>query len=221
MADAGDSMLPSELPRDVRPSFVPQVGRPVPRIRMAFLLAFVATVAFALGALAWGRWARPRPLARLAAPSAPLVARGCTALEAEEVVRSPEMTDLDRVTCLAVAGKLERARALLHAMSPAARVQAIADVFSLAHPIADRGDDASAGPIMELVVEFSPSNYMALFHAGMAAFALGRDDVARRHLVQFLGLYAVDDVWRQRAVQALDGIEAHLALDKRQAHFPE
>src|SRR4029079_19264140 len=154
----------SEPLRDSPPIIRPQVGRPVARMRPAFALALIATTAFALGAVAWGKWVRPRPLARLVMPLPPPVpARSCTALEAEEVIRAAAMTALDRVTCLAVAGKIDRARDLLYAMSEGARAQAIADVFSLAHPIADRGDDASAGPIMGLVVEFSPTNYMAVF----------------------------------------------------------
>jgi hypothetical protein len=191
-------------------------------MRPAFALALVATAAFALGAVAWGKWVRPRPIARLVVPlPPPMPARSCTALEAEEVVRSAAMSDLDRVTCLAVAGKIDRARDLLYAMNEGARTQAIADVFSLAHPIADRGDDASAGPIMGLVVEFSPTNYMAVFHAGMAEFALGHDDVAGPHLEHFLTMYTPRDVWRQRAEHALAAIAAHAALDQRQAHFPE
>ncbi|HEY6178511.1 MAG TPA: hypothetical protein VIX73_28860 [Kofleriaceae bacterium] len=222
MADTADPLPVSREPhRNPPPSFRPQVGRPIARMRPAFALALVATAAFGLGALAWGNWARPRPIARLVAPLPPVPPRTCTALEAEEVVRSAAMSDLDRVTCLAVAGKIDRARDLLYAMDEGARAQAIADVFSLAHPIADRGDDASAGPIMGLVVEFSPNNYMAVFHAGMAEFALGHDDVAGPHLEHFMTMYTPRDVWRQRAEQALAAIAAHAALDERQAHFPE
>lgn len=221
MADSVDPSPSSGERREPPISFRPQVGRAIPRLRPGFAFALVATVAFALGAAAWNHWGRTRPRARIAAPTAPIVPRGCTALEAEEVVRSASMTDLDRVTCLAVAGKIDRARNLLYAMSESARVQAIADVFSLAHPIADRGDDASAGPIMSLVVEFAPTNYMAMFHAGMAEFALGHDEVAGPMLERFLGMYSARDLWRQRAEQALAAIAAHTAIDERQAHFAE
>ena len=37
------------------------------------------------------------------------------------------------------------------------------------------GDDASAGPIMRLVVEYQPDNYMALYHAGHVRVHAGRD----------------------------------------------
>ena len=190
-------------------------------MRPAFALALVATVAFALGVIAWDRWMHPASPARAVGPSALALARGCTPLEVEEVIRTASMTDTERATCLAVAGKIDRARELLVAMTDAMRSQAIAQVFNVAHPIADRGDDASAGPIMGLVVEFWPDNYMAVFHAGMAEFALGHDDLAGRQLTRFLTMYPPRDVWRTRAEQALAAIAAHTALDQRQAHFAE
>ena len=45
-------------------------------------------------------------------------------------------------------------------------------VFNVGHPVADAGDDLAAGPIMELVVEFWPNHYMALYHAGAARYEL-------------------------------------------------
>ena len=55
-------------------------------------------------------------------------------------------------------------------------------MFEIGHPVADAGDDKSAGPIMELVVEFCPNHYMALYHAGASEFALGQGELARQHL---------------------------------------
>jgi len=223
MADPVDSSVRPvvEQSRDSGPiSFKPQVRPPVPRMRPVFSIALVATSAFALGAIAWG-WLRPRPPDSVAEPATLVLPRGCTSLEVEEVIRAATMTDIERATCLAVAGKINRARELLLGMPEATRTQAIAQVFELAHPIADRGDDASAGPIMALVVEFWPANYMAVFHAGMAEFALGHDELAGLQLERFLGMYHVHDVWRQRADQALAAIAAHIALDKRVAHFRE
>ncbi|HMG24149.1 MAG TPA: hypothetical protein VK607_22600 [Kofleriaceae bacterium] len=221
-----DPLVPSVRPaveqsRDSGPiSFKPQVRPPVARMRPVFAAALLATAAFALGAIAWG-WLRPRPTVNLVEPAELVLPRGCTSLEVEEVIRAATMTDVERVTCLAVAGKIDRARELLLGMTEAMRTHAIAQVFQLAHPIADRGDDASAGPIMALVVEFWPANYMAVFHAGMAEFALGHDELAGLQLERFLGMYHMHDVWRQRAEQALTAIAAHIALDKRQAHFRE
>lgn len=127
----------------------------------------------------------------------------------------------ERVTCFAVAGKIDRARTLLRSLPEADRNRAIGMVFSVAHPIADSGDDRSAGPIMELVAEFAPDNYMAVFHAGMAEFALGQDDAARVQLERFLAMYPTADVWRQRALNALAAIAANVPLERREAHFPE
>jgi hypothetical protein len=219
MADSADLSVPPDTPPDEH-RFRPQVGRPVARMRPAFAFALVAAVAFALGVIAWDRWMHPGPPAP-AEPRTLVLPRGCTPLEVEEVIRGGAMTDVERVTCLAVAGKIERARALLLTMRGAMRSQAIARVFNVAHPIADRGDDASAGPIMALVVELWPDNYMAVFHAGMAEFALGHDEPAGRQLARFLAMYAPHDVWRARAEQALAAIAAHTAFDQRQAHFPE
>lgn len=202
-------------------SFKPQVHRPVPRMRPMFTLALVATGAFALGVISWDRWMHPPTTVGIAAQPPLVLPRGCSSLEVEEVVRNPAMTEMERVTCLAVAGRIDRARERLLGMSEAVRGQAIAQVFNLAHPIADRGDDASAGPIMALVVEFWPANYMAVFHAAMAEFALGHDEVAVPQLERFLTMYRQRDVWRQRAEQALAAIAAHVELDKRRAHFPE
>jgi hypothetical protein len=69
------------------------------------------------------------------------------------------------------------------------------------------GDDGSAGPIMELVVEFWPNNYMALYHAGAARYALGDLAAAEPHLREFLVLYRQDDGWTASARGMLAEIE--------------
>jgi hypothetical protein len=196
-------------------------------MRPVFAIALVATLAFAAGVLAWSVWIHPprlltdtRPVTARPSATAALPA-GCTSLEVEQTIREPSMTYVDRVTCLAVAGKIDRARAMLRAMSGTAQMEAIAHVFAVAHPIADRGDDASAGPMMWLVIEFWPQNYMAVFHAGMSDFALGRDDTARKQLEHFLAMYSPHDVWRARAEGALAAIAANAPLEQREAHFPE
>ena len=88
------------------------------------------------------------------------------------------------------------------------RWRAAGVVFAVAHPVADAGDDASAGPIMELVVEFWPNHYMALYHAGIARLGLGDRDVARDYLERFLQYYDHDDGWRSSALAALEEIGA-------------
>jgi hypothetical protein len=105
--------------------------------------------------------------------------------------------------CYALAGKIERARELILGLDEAERIGAANIVFELAHPVADAGDDRSAGPIMALVVEFSPANYMALYHAGASEYALGQPALARDHLNRFLALYHQDDGWTGNARQML------------------
>src|SRR5262245_1101735 len=230
MGDPGDDLARrGELPAtDERPRLAPEVGPATVRgVRPGFAIAAALVVIVALGGAAQYVW-------RIGATSSIVVVEqataseprsalpaGCTPLEVEETIRSAAMNDVDRVTCLAVAGKIDRARLMLRAMPLETQSRVIAHVFAVAHPIADRGDDASAGPIMWLVVEFWPQNYMAVFHAGMADFALGRDDTARTQLENFLQMYPPQDVWRARAERALAAIGAHAPLEQREAHFPE
>ena len=47
---------------------------------------------------------------------------------------------------------------------------------------------------------------MALYHAGMAEYALGQRGLARTHLESFLSLYHANDGWTSSARDAL----AHL-----------
>ena len=105
--------------------------------------------------------------------------------------------------CLALAGKIERARSMLLELPPGARQSAANIVFELAHPVADAGDDRAAGPIMELVVEFAPGNSMALYHAGASGYALGHAASARRNLTRFLEIYQQADGWTSNARQML------------------
>lgn len=110
--------------------------------------------------------------------------------------------------CYALAGKISDARRLLLTLSEAERAGAANIVFELAHPVADAGDDKSAGPIMELVIEFSADNYMAMYHAGASEFALGQGALAKTHLNRFLELYNAEDGWATSArsmLAKLDG----------------
>jgi len=112
-----------------------------------------------------------------------------------------------RAACLAFAGKIDAARAVLLGVPDAERDEAVGFVFSVAHPIADMGDDASAGPIMELVVELQPNQYMALYHAGMAKAIAAEDAKARDFLTRFLQIYQADDGWTGNARAALRSLE--------------
>lgn len=132
----------------------------------------------------------------------------CNTLEAETRMRAaPPPAGKEGAgygaACYALAGRIDRARETLLALDPGERGYAAWVVFNIGHPVADAGDDRSAGPMMELVLEFWPDNYMALYHAGMSEYALGTPDLARTHLRQFLALYQAEDGWRSNAREVL------------------
>jgi tetratricopeptide (TPR) repeat protein len=141
-----------------------------------------------------------------------LVKPFCNALEVETRVRQqpppagPEGAGYG-AACYALAGRIDRARELILALPAGSRGQASSIVFNIGHPVADAGDDRSAGPIMELVLEFWPENYMALYHAGISEYALGQADKARERLHQFLDLYHENDGWRANALEVLARLE--------------
>lgn len=110
--------------------------------------------------------------------------------------------------CYALAGKIDRARQTIDALPSGDRARAAGIVFQVGHPVADAGDDASAGPIMRLVVEYQPDNYMALYHAGISEYMLGHLDYAETHLERFLALYTAEDGWRSNAREVLGRIQA-------------
>ena len=110
--------------------------------------------------------------------------------------------------CYALAGKIDRAREVIDKLDRGDRANAAGIVFAIGHPVADAGDDQSAGPIMRLVVTYQPDNYMALYHAGMSEYILGQMDFARTHLKQFIELYKADDGWRNNAIDVLRRLDA-------------
>jgi hypothetical protein len=110
--------------------------------------------------------------------------------------------------CYALAGKIDRARLVIDSLDAGDRSAAAGIVFNIGHPVADAGDDQSAGPIMRLVVSYQPDNYMALYHAGMSEFILGEMDFARTHLTKFLQLYDQPDGYRNNAIDVLRRLDA-------------
>jgi tetratricopeptide (TPR) repeat protein len=110
--------------------------------------------------------------------------------------------------CYALAGKIDRAQVVIDALDAGDRSRAAGIVFNIGHPVADAGDDQSAGPIMRLVVSYQPDNYMALYHAGMSEYILGQMDFARTHLRKFLDLYHEPDGYRNNAVEVLGRLGA-------------
>jgi len=113
--------------------------------------------------------------------------------------------------CFALAGKIERARQIIEGMVPSERGTAANVLFGVAHPVADAGDDRASGPMMELVLEYWPNNYMALYHAGMSEYSLGQTGLAEKHLRNFLQMYTVADYFHENAERALKAMNEQSA----------
>jgi len=114
--------------------------------------------------------------------------------------------DMHKAACYALAGRIDQARGVIAGMPPGLRSQAAGVVFQVGHPAADAGDDVAAGALMELVVEFWPNHYMALYHAGAARFERGDYEVAEGYLIRFLAEYGLDDGWARNARSMLEKI---------------
>jgi hypothetical protein len=136
----------------------------------------------------------------------------CNPVEAQLVIRdTPAPPTVEGqgflAACWALAGRIDDARRVIDALPKEARVKAAGLVFEIGHPVADGGDDRSAGPIMELVVDYSPNHYMALYHAGMAEYMLGQHALARKNLRAFLEIYRANDGWVSNAREVLARID--------------
>ncbi len=135
----------------------------------------------------------------------------CNAVEVETSVgRTPAPSSVEGASylaaCFALAGKIEGAREIILDLSSDDRWRAAGIVFGVAHPVADAGDNEAAGPIMELVVEFWPNHYMALYHAGAARYETGDHLAAEGYLNRFLDNYEPNDGWRKSAISMLETI---------------
>jgi len=135
----------------------------------------------------------------------------CNALEVEIAhSRHPAPATLEgqslSAACYALGGKIDSARAIIDRLAAPDRYRAAGIVFDIAHPVADAGDNRSAGPIMELVISYWPNHYMALYHAGMAEFALGESALAAKNLTAFLSYYHENDGWTRSARETLERI---------------
>jgi hypothetical protein len=124
--------------------------------------------------------------------------------------------------CFALAGRIDDARRLIDQLAARERLHAANVVFEVGHPVADAGDDRSAGPIMELVIDYWPNHYMALYHAGMAEYMLGQRDLARHNLEAFLNDYHENDGWRTNALDVLRRMSdsTHPSADLRRPREP-
>ncbi len=110
--------------------------------------------------------------------------------------------------CFALAGRMDSARDRILQLPQGERWRAAGVVFNVGHPVADAGNDLAAGPIMELVVDFWPNHYMALYHAGAARYALGDHGAAHKYLASFLEHYDQNDGWRSNALSMIAEVEA-------------
>jgi thioredoxin-like negative regulator of GroEL len=153
----------------------------------------------------------PLPLASASADAAEWFRRAkpyCNAVEITVLQRqvSPPATLAGagfHAACFALAGKVDDARRIIDALPATDRHRAAGIVFDVGHPVADAGDDRSAAPIMEMVIDYWPNHYMALYHAAMAEYMLGQRDLARRNLTEFLRLYSENDGWRSNGIEVL------------------
>ena len=132
----------------------------------------------------------------------------CNALEVElTMTRTPAPDGWEgtgyAAACFALAGKTARAQVLIDALAQAEQSRAAGIVFDIGHPVADAGDDESAGPIMELVLRYWPDHYMALYHAGIAQHRTGHRELARKNLEAFLRIYKANDGWTGSAEAVL------------------
>ncbi|MEQ8329207.1 MAG: tetratricopeptide repeat protein [Longimicrobiales bacterium] len=124
----------------------------------------------------------------------------CNTVEARNAVaRTPPPAgwegEAHAAACLALGGYVTEARARIQRLPEPQRWQASGVVFDIGHPAADAGDELAAGPLMELVVEFWPNHYMALYHAGASRHQKGEYDAAVAYLERFLEHYSRNDGW--------------------------
>ncbi len=137
------------------------------------------------------------------------VRQHCNPVEVETYMKwqpAPPSPDghMHKAACFALAGRIELAREVIETLPPDSRYRAAGVVFEAGHPAADAGDDIAAGPLMELVVEYWPNHYMALYHAGAARFEIGDHAVAADYLERFLVEYEVEDGWTRSARSMLE-----------------
>jgi serine/threonine protein kinase len=116
-------------------------------------------------------------------------------------------------SCYALAGRIDLADRTIQQAPKGYQGQAAAIVFDIGHPVADAGDDKSAGPIMDLVVKYWPENYMATYHAGMSHYILGEYPQAKKQLQAFLQVYHQPDGWTAKAKNALSRMNQGIPAD--------
>jgi hypothetical protein len=95
--------------------------------------------------------------------------------------------------CFALAGRIPKARALILGLPHDRRNRAVGTVYDVTLATLTTDVDPLLGPVMELVLEFWPNHYLALYHAGSARFMRGDLRGAALYLHRFLELYVRED----------------------------
>jgi serine/threonine protein kinase len=114
-------------------------------------------------------------------------------------------------TCYALGGKIDEASELITPFKPEERTKAVNIIFELGQTVADAGDDKSVGSVMELVLIHAPRNHMAMYQAGISAYALGDLPLAKQRLTKFLKIYKNQDGWTNEARIVLKKIEQDIS----------
>lgn len=107
--------------------------------------------------------------------------------------------------CFAIAGDIAKARALVLAMEPGQRSEAAGVILDIALDSRDADTDPSVGPVMDLVLEFWPNHYLALYYAGRSRYLSGDVDGAASYLERFILGYPRDDALVREAHRMLEG----------------
>lgn len=98
-----------------------------------------------------------------------------------------------KAACFGIARQIPTARSLLLSLPEGDRIPAATVVYEVAEALASEGRHDVAGPLMELVLEFWPDHYMALYEAGTARFVTGDGPGAHGLLARFLEVYRDED----------------------------
>lgn len=111
-----------------------------------------------------------------------------------------------KAACFALARKITDARALLLSLSEDNRIEGATQVYDVAQDFGVKGRHDVAGPLMELVLEFWPNHYLALYEAGRARYVSGDFSGARSFLERFLEVHEGHDDLEVEARRMLGGV---------------
>jgi hypothetical protein len=136
----------------------------------------------------------------------------CTSAEARIItdLRPPPLSaegTAYEAACFALAGDIPMARALILGLPEESRTMAAGILFDVTDATHDPIVTRAAGPLLELVLEFWPNHYPALFFAGSVRYSIGDLAGATPLLERFLESYQPDDDWSSDVRRMLDSIQ--------------